>query len=118
MNLKEILPWKTEIIKGDPIQVGERQLIPVVKMRSLIRRQVTFGTESSNGGGGGVVWLQPVAVIERQDDGPDLRVPISAETGTAIKGMLIGALSLPALYLFCASVAFVWRRLRARDAVA
>lgn len=102
-------PWKTELIEGDPIQVGERQLIPVVRMRSLIQRQVTFGTESSSGRGGGLVWLQPVAVIERWPDGSEQRVSISDETGTVIKGMLIGALFLPIVYLLFTFMAFLWR---------
>jgi hypothetical protein len=107
--VKEILPYKTEVIEGDPIQIGQRQLIPVAKMRSVIRRQVTFGTEASNGRGGGLVWLQPTAVIERRLDGTEERIPIADETGAAIQRMLIGALALPILYLAIVVLMFVWR---------
>jgi hypothetical protein len=107
--VRPIPPWKTELIKGEPIQVGQRQLIPVVRMRSTVRRQVTFGTQESSGGGGGLVWLQPVAVIERRPDGSEGHIPIIDASGMAIKGMLIGALALPLLYLFVVSLVFIWR---------
>ena len=103
-------PWTTKLIEGDPIQVGQRQLIPLVKVHSIIRRQVTFGTGSSQGGGGGLVWLRPVAVIERRSDGSEEHIAIPDETWTAIKGMLIGALALPIIYVVVASLAFLWRR--------
>lgn len=107
--------WQTEFIEGDPIKVGQREFVPVVKVRSLLRRQVTFGTEASNGGGGGLIWLQPVSVIERGPDGTEERIPINDETGMAIQWMLIGALVLPTLYLFIASLAFLWRRSRLKQ---
>lgn len=102
--------WKTELIRGDPLHVGERQLIPIVKVRSIVRRRVTFGTHASNGAGGGLVWLQPVAVIERRSDGSEERFPIPDEAGMAIRMMLLGALALPILYLFIAGLAWLWRR--------
>ena len=106
--------WKSELIEGNPIQVGKRELIPIVKVRSMIRRRVTFGTEGASGGAGGLVWLQPVAVIERRSDGSEERISISDGTGAAIGGMLIGALALPILYLFVASLALLWRRRRGK----
>jgi hypothetical protein len=107
--VRSIPSWKTELIEGEPIQVGQRQLIPVIRMRSVVRRQVTFGTQESSGGGGGLVWLRPVAVIERQPDGSEKHIPILDASGTAIKGMLLGALALPLLYLFAVSLVFLWR---------
>ena len=115
-TLREIAPWKTELIEGEPVQVGERQLVPVVKMRSLIRRQATFGTDGSGGGGGGLVWLQPEAIVERRPDGTEERFSITDETGTAIRGMLIGAMVLPIVYAFVVSLALLWRRSRSKRA--
>lgn len=106
-----------KLIEGDPIQVGQRQLIPIVKARSIIRRQVTFGTGSSHGSGGGLVWLRPVAVIERRSDGSEERITIPDGTWMAIKGMLLGALALPVVYVLVASLAFWWRKSRSRSAV-
>jgi hypothetical protein len=105
-------PWTTELIEGEAIKVGQRALVPIVKVRSILRRRVTFGTESSSGGGGGLVWLQPVAVIERRPDGSEQRIAIRDETGTAIRGMLIGALALPIFYFIAATLAFLWRKSR------
>lgn len=109
--MREQPPWKTELVEGHPIQVGQRQLIPVVKVRSTTQRQVTFGTGASRSSGGGLVWLQPAAIIERRPDGSEERIPIPDETWMAIKGMLIGALALPILYLVIATWAF-WARRR------
>ena len=105
-------PWQTERIEGDPIQVGRRQLIPVIKVRSLVRRKVTFGTQQSSGHGGGMLWLKPVEVIDRRSDGTEGHTPISDETGATIERMLAGALALPILYLLVASLMFLWRRRR------
>lgn len=101
--------WNTEWVEGAPVEVGQRQLIPIVKVRSMVRRRVTFGTQASSGGAAGLMWLQPVAVIERRPDGSEERILLPDETGAAIKGMLMGALALPIVYLFIAGLACYWR---------
>jgi hypothetical protein len=109
--VRERFPWKTELLMGDPIQVGQRQLIPVARVRSVVQRRVTFGTKASSGRGGGLVWIKPVAVVERHPDGSEEQIPISDETWIAIRMMLIGVLALPVLYALVVSLAF-WRRRR------
>jgi len=108
--MREATPWRTDILEGDSYHIGQRELIPLVKVRSIIRRQVTFGTQSSSGYGGGLVWLKPVAVIERKPDGSEHRIAVIDETGTVIKGMLIGALTLPIIYAIVAGLASILRR--------
>ena len=103
-------PWVTELVEGKAIKVGERELIPVVKVRSILRRWVTFGTEASRGSGGGLVWLQPQAVLVRQPDGSEQHIPIPDKTLAAIQGMLAAILALPILYLLIASLMLIWRR--------
>ena len=110
--MKQGQPWRTDVVEGQPIKVGARELIPVVKVRSIVRRQVTFGTEQSSGGGGGLVWLQPVAMIQRHPDGEEERLTISDQTWMAIKGMLSSVLALPILYFIVAGAAFLWRKSR------
>ncbi len=110
--MKRQKPWHNQLIEGAPIQVGEREYIPQVMARSIIRRRVTFGTQASNGRGGGLVWLQPLAVIERRPDGSEQRIVITDETHQALKAMLMGALTLPILYIIVAIFMFVWRRAR------
>lgn len=102
-------PWVTELIESEPITVGRREWVPVVRVRSIVRRQVTFGTASSRGSGSGLVWLQPAFVIERLPDGSQGRIAIPDVTGTIVKEMLIGALVLPALCLVFVSLTFLWR---------
>ena len=106
--------WETQLVEGDPIQVGHRELIPVVRRRSMLRRQVTFGTQGSNGGGGGLVWLQPTHLTVRHADGGEEVVPILDLTGTTIQKMLMGALTLPIIYLVVTVSTFIWRRRRSQ----
>jgi hypothetical protein len=101
---------------GDPIQVEQRQLIPVARVRSVVRRHVTFGTKASSGRAGGLVWIKPVAVVECHPDGSEEQIPISDETWSAIRAMLIGVLVLPILYGIVAGLVFWWRRRPAENA--
>jgi hypothetical protein len=89
--------------------MGQREWVPVVKVRSILRRGVTFGTASSSGRGAGLVWLQPAAVIERLPDGGERRIAIPDQTGMLVTGMWIGALALPLLCLFIVGLVFLWR---------
>jgi uncharacterized spore protein YtfJ len=110
--MKQGQPWRTDIVEGQPIKVGTGELIPVVKVRSIVRRGVTFGTQASRGSGGGLIWLQPLAVIERHPDGSERRIPIRDGSGEVIKTMLVGALALPVLYLLVVAFMFLWRKSR------
>ena len=110
--MSNALPWDTTILEGDPYKIGQRELIPIAKMQSIFRRQVTFGTNNSSGYGGGLIWLKPVAVIERGPDGSEHRIAITDRTGMATKGMLIGAAVLPLVYAIVAGLAFIVRRQR------
>ena len=103
-------PWSTQVFEGEPIQVGRRQLIPVVKMRSVVRRQITFGTNSAQGSGAGFVWMQPVAVIEQRADGSQQRISIVDQNAAAVQGLLISALALPLLYVVVLVLKSLWRR--------
>jgi hypothetical protein len=106
--------WTTELVEGEPITVGQREWIPVVQVHSILRRRVTFGTTSSSGSGGGLIWLQPTAVIERLPGGSERRIAVPDQTGMVITGMLIGALALPILCLFVVGFMFLWRTSRRR----
>jgi hypothetical protein len=100
---------KSELVRGTPIQVMEAELIPLIRVRSLVRREVMFGTQTSNGTGVGLVWLKPVAVIQRLPDGVENRIPIYDAAGLAVQGMLIGALALSVLCLVATVLAQFWR---------
>jgi hypothetical protein len=102
--------WNTKSIEGDPITVEGWQLTPIVRVRSLVRRGVTFGTHSASGRGGGFIWLHPQAIIQHHPDGREERIAIPDPTATAIKGMLVGAVALPILYLALTIFLWLWRR--------
>jgi hypothetical protein len=110
--MKRQKPWHSQLIEGAPIKIGQREYVPQVLARSIIRRQVTFGTQASCGRGGVLLWLQPLSVIERRPDGSQQRIVITDETNQAIKMMFLGALTLPVLYIIVAVFMFAWRRTR------
>lgn len=110
--MKRQQPWHTQLIEGAPLKVGQREYVPQVLARSIIRRRVTFGTQASFGRGGALVWLQPLAVIERRPDGSQQRIIIHSEADQAIKMMFLGALALPVLYALVATFMYLWRRTR------
>ncbi len=108
--MKAKQPWTTEEIRGDPIPIQGREFIPVVKRVSRIWRQATFGTRWSGSRGGGLVWLQPHAIVERQPDGTERRIDIPDPTRAALGGMLVAVLLMPLLFLLVASLAAMLRR--------
>ncbi len=56
---------RTDIVRGNPIRVGEWNLVPVARVSTYTRRHVLVGSERLAGYGRGFVHMQPVAVIER-----------------------------------------------------
>jgi CubicO group peptidase (beta-lactamase class C family) len=69
-------PRMTKIVKGDPIQVGGRQLVPLVRVTSRMRRRAFVGSGSVRGGGWGFVHMRPVAIVDRSGAGEHrLRIP-------------------------------------------
>lgn len=103
-------PWTVEEIAGDPVELHGREFIPLVKRTARIWRRLTFGTHRSETRGGGLVWLQPVALIERRPDGGERRIPIPDPTRAALGGMLAGALALPLIFLLVTVLVFGLRR--------
>ncbi len=57
---------KTESIVGEPMEIGEKTIIPVIKMRlgfGAGAGEDTSGGKQSGGGGGGGVSIEPAAFI-------------------------------------------------------
>jgi hypothetical protein len=84
----------TNIIRGSPIRAGERWLVPVVRMSAYVRRRVLVGSERLAGHGRGFVHLQPVAVLEQDEEGERL-IPIHDRTTQMLRGLLLGAIVVP-----------------------
>ncbi len=80
---------------GEPLAVGGRTLQPVARIRGWI------GTDSGPRGGWGAGWLrvQPAAVIVREADGTEQRMPITTAPGLAPRGMIMTGLTVAGLCL-------------------
>jgi hypothetical protein len=87
-------------IQGEPLRVGEREIIPEAQVTTWINHSATIGAQSISGRGGGVVSIRPTAVIERVS-GMTRRVPIRDETSRLLLGLVAGAIFV----LFLAQVA-------------
>jgi len=87
-------------IQGEPVRVGEREIIPEARVTWWMRRRSVIGMNSIGGWGAGLVDVRPTAVIER-GPGYTRRIPIRDETNRLLLGLLAGAVFV----LFLAQVA-------------
>ncbi|MCP4540504.1 MAG: hypothetical protein GY832_25485 [Chloroflexi bacterium] len=91
-------PLVTKIIKGEPIHVGERELVPLVRVTTYARRQAVVGSRQLSGQGWGFVHMHPVAILERRN-GRERRIPIQDTTTQWLSGLLLAAFIIPMLLL-------------------
>jgi hypothetical protein len=89
-------PWMTEVIEGEPIRVGERELVPVVRVTTYRKRQALVGTDRLAGRVWCFVRLRPTAILERDRAG-ERRLPIRDNTAQALSGLLLAAFVIPLL---------------------
>jgi hypothetical protein len=94
-------PLTTEMVEGEPIQIGERELVPLVRVTTYARRQARVGADDLAGLGWGFVQMRPVAVLERTDRG-ERRMPIRDKTAQAMSGLLLAAVIVPLLLMLAA----------------
>jgi hypothetical protein len=78
------------IIQGEPIRVGQREVVPEAQVISWLQRRATIGTHSSSGWGVGRVNIRPRALVERCPMGTR-RIPIRDETMRMLAGLAAGA---------------------------
>lgn len=84
--------WFTiETLKGDPISVGSRTLVPIAR-RIVLR----IGLDGHAGGGARVEHIEPIGVVEKIE-AVEKRVPIEDATGAALRSVLIGGVLIGAL---------------------
>lgn len=77
----------SRIVEGEALRVGEREIVPIVRVRT-----VRWSTPARRFGmGGGSVGVVPVAVIERVS-GRARRIRIRDATAEAVRTLAIGAL--------------------------
>ena len=78
------------IVQGEPIRVGQREVVPEVQVTSWLQRRAVIGTHRSSGWGVGSVSIRPLALVERGPMGTR-RIPIRDETTRMLVGLAAGA---------------------------
>jgi uncharacterized spore protein YtfJ len=91
-------------IEGRPVQVGDRELVPVVRVETDLRRRAFVGASGLAGEGAGFVHMRPVAILERSEKG-ERRIPIHDRTAQLLGGLLLAALVISALMLLAERIA-------------
>lgn len=86
----------SEVVEGEPICVEGRELVPVGRVTTYVRRQAFVGTDRLAGRGEGIVQLRPVAVLERSAAG-ERHIPIRDRTAQLLGGLLLAAFIMPLL---------------------
>jgi uncharacterized spore protein YtfJ len=99
---------QVQTVRGTPIQVEDRTLVPVARVTSAVRHHATIGAGRIEGAGWGYAHTLPIAVIEERE-GATRTAPIPDRTRTVLGQMALIALLFPAL---CAAVIAVARWLR------
>jgi hypothetical protein len=87
---------KQHILRGEPIKLGEREIVPEARLDWLVQRRATFGLDSNLAYAWTVARLTPTVVIERTP-GRIRRIPIRNRTHSLLLGLAAGALLLPFL---------------------
>ncbi|MFQ6014267.1 MAG: hypothetical protein ACE5NP_02340 [Anaerolineae bacterium] len=86
-------------VKGVPITVGRKEIIPEARVLSGGRVKGVVGARGVGGAGSGFVLIQPVAVVERGPTGTR-RLRIYDLTLIVLAAMFLVALLLPILLGF------------------
>ena len=94
--IKKPSPLMTRVVEGKPIHVGERELVPVVRVTTYARRRALVASNRLAGQGWGFVYVKPVAIVERSETG-ERRIPIRDKTAQMLSGLLLAAIIIPLL---------------------
>jgi len=88
--------FKREIIQGQPLQVGDREIVPEAEVWSFQVKQIGLQGNGASGGGAWWSWSRPTALIERGPEGAR-RVRIIDVNLQLEIALIIAALVLPLL---------------------
>ena len=87
-------PVGTRILAGSPIQVADRELVPLVEVTAYIGRRALVGSERVRACGRGFIRLRPVGLVERQG-GRERLVPTRCVTTRMLAIMTLTGILLP-----------------------
>ena len=87
---------KRETIQGQPLRVGDREIVPEAEVWSFQARQLGLQANSAAGSGAWWSWSHPTALIERGPNG-EQRVRINDVNLQFEIALLVAAIMLPVL---------------------
>ena len=61
--------FKREVIQGQPLQMGDREIVPEAEVWSLQTKQIGLKENGATGGGVWWSWSRPTVLIERSPAG-------------------------------------------------
>ncbi|HTP08089.1 MAG TPA: hypothetical protein VMP08_07560 [Anaerolineae bacterium] len=88
--------FKREIIQGQPLQAGDREVVPEAEVWSFQMKQIGLQGNSTSGGGAWWSWSRPTALIERGPAGTQ-RVRVNDMNLQFEMALIIAAIVLPLL---------------------
>ena len=101
-------PVQAKMVHGEPIQVGDRTLIPVARVVSFGQARGMVGKSRYGGWGWGFVWVRPVAVLEKTLQGQRC-IRIVDGTSAAVRRLVWLAGSITVVF---AAIRWSLRRMR------
>ena len=87
---------RREKLQGQPLQVGDREIVPEAEVWSFQAKQIGLKESSASGGGAWWSWSRPTALIERAPGG-ERRVRINDVNLQLEIALIVAALVLPVL---------------------
>lgn len=95
-RLHKIGPVLTDLVQGEPIRIHDRELVPLVRIRSRVKRQASLRGDKVSGRGRGFVHMTPVGILE-QREGRNHYHPIGDRTTRTILALFLTGLLVPLL---------------------
>ena len=86
--------FKREIMQGQPLQAGDREIVPEAEVWSFQTKQIGLKGNSASGGGAWWSWSRPTALIERGPEGAR-RVRIDDVNLQLEIALIVAAIVLP-----------------------
>jgi uncharacterized spore protein YtfJ len=100
--------FNVRTVRGEPYEVGGRNLTPVTRIVSLGKASATIRTHRYGGWAGGLAWASPIALIEETADG-EREIAIRDETFAVLQRL---ALAAGSMIVFFATIRWLVRRRR------
>jgi len=106
---EEIRPAGMTVVAGDPVQIRDRELVPLVGVSSYLRRRAFVGMAREGACSRGVHHLRPVGVVVRRA-GRERTIPIHDLTSRILALLTIAGLLIPVALAVAGTLARIRRR--------